>query len=282
MKKHLSCFLLSLTICAFVQAQPRLYINVMPGIMNYSGDLQPSALTADQAKAAIQIGVEYRLASKLYLRADYLGGQVHADDKYNDAKFKYRNLNFSTYINEGSLSLEYDIFNLGEKGWTPYVFAGVGVFNFNPYTYDTAGRGYYLQPLGTEGEGLSAYPDRKMYALTQVCIPFGFGLKYALNDNFSIGFEVGFRKLFTDYLDDVSTTYVNPNILLMQRGPKALELAYRGGEIDPAHVYPTGSQRGNPGAKDSYYTGLFRITYGFSQRDNTSSGYRKGVYCPKF
>jgi len=265
-------------VCNGVYSQ-RLSFNIMPGLMNYSGDLQPAGLTFNQANAAIQLGLSYRLTDRLYIRADYLAGQVGADDKLSTKRHRLqRNLNFKSIILEGSAGLEYDIFTLADKKWTPYVFAGVGYFFFNPYTHDTAGVKFYLQPYGTEGQGLATYADRKFYNLYQLNIPFGFGLKYAMSDRVAIGFEVGFRKLFTDYLDDVSMTYANQSALFNARGPKAVELAFRQGEVDPTAIYHDDAKRGNPDSKDIYYTGLFRFTYNFGVGGGGGS---RGLYSNK-
>src|SRR5690606_13448162 len=79
----------------------------------------------------------------------------------------------------------------------------------------------------THGHGLPQYPDRKPYTLTQFAIPFGAGVKFRVSPNTVLAYEVGLRKIFTDYLDDVSTTYVDQATLLQERGPKAVEMAYR-------------------------------------------------------
>ncbi|HWB26399.1 MAG TPA: DUF6089 family protein [Chitinophagaceae bacterium] len=277
---------ISFIICTIAHSQ-RLSIDIMPGLMNYGGDLQPSSLTFNQACLAIEGGLQYKLTDNLYIRGDYLAGQVKADDKLSKKSYALqRNLNFKSIILEGSFSLEYDFFKLRvDKKWTPYVFAGVGYFFFNPYTHDTAGNKFYLQPYGTEGQGLAQYPDRKFYSLYQFNIPAGFGLKYALNDKVSIGFEVGFRKLFTDYLDDVSTTYPNADALNAARGPIAVELSFRGGEVNPNAAYREGNPRGNPGSKDEYYTGLFRLTYTLGGNRGGGEGFssfdRKSLRCPK-
>ncbi len=138
-----------------------------------------------------------------------------------------------------------------------------------------------MQPLSTEGEGFVS--GRKMYSLTQIGIPFGGGIKLALSDNLNVGFELGFRRLFTDYLDDVSKTYVDENLLLANRGAKAVELSYRGDEVKGGSlVYPAaGVQRGNPGSGDWYYfTGItlsFRLGNGL-----LGSGTGKSDWdCPK-
>jgi len=262
----------------------RLSIDIMPGLMNYSGDLQPSPLTFKEAGLAMEAGLQYKLTDNLYVRGDYLAGTVQADDKKNPLKYRGRNLNFKSVILEGSFSLEYDFFKFRvDRQWTPYIFAGVAYFYFNPYTHDTAGTKYYLEPYGTEGQGLAQYPNRKFYNIYQFNIPAGFGLKYAINDKWSVGFEVGFRKLFTDYLDDVSTTFPDPNLLMAARGPTAVELSSRTGELTTSVVpFPTGAKRGNPSSKDYYYTGLLRLTYTFINYNAVqAASYKRLVGCPR-
>jgi hypothetical protein len=102
--------------------------------------------------------------------------------------------------------------------------------------------------LRTEGQGLPDFPERKEYKLTQLCIPFGIGARFRVSDQFSIGAEIGFRKLFTDYLDDVSNTYVDPIKLSQASGPKAIEISYRGDEVGSHYnpYPPHGTIRGNP------------------------------------
>jgi hypothetical protein len=110
----------------------------------------------------------------------------------------------------------------------------------------------YLQPLGTEGQGF--YLGRKKYNLTQFAIPFGGGIKFAFNDNVRIKLEVGLRKLMTDYLDDVSTTFAPQAALLANNGQRAVDFSFRGDELKPGLTYPTANtKRGNPSSKDWYY-----------------------------
>ena len=153
--------------------------------------------------------------------------------------------------------MQYYITPLADHALTPYVFAGVAIYHFNPYTYDTSGSKVYLKSLSTEGEGF--VPGRNNYNLTQFAVPIGAGVKLSLTDKINVGLEVGFRKLFTDYLDDVSTTYVDQSLLLVNRGAKAVELAYRGDELKNGSLqYPAaGMQSGSAKNKDLYYfTGL--------------------------
>ena len=137
----------------------------------------------------------------------------------------------------------------------------------------------YLRSLSTEGEGLTAYPERKPYKNNQIAIPFGGGLKLAISPKITLGVELGLRKLFTDYLDDVSTTYVDSATLFAAKGAQAIAFAYRGSEIHGAPPYPAaGSQRGNPKIKDWYYTTVFRMS--FNLGNNISEGKKNKLGCP--
>lgn len=261
-------------------------LNFFIGTANYEGDLQSNFFTFSQPGLAIGGGLSYQVTNRFFLRASITSAKVSADDKKNP-KVAFRNLNFKTSIQELHLAGEFYIFNSEDSKILPYVFAGVAVYHFNPYTKDTAGSTYFLQPLSTEGQGF--FEDRQPYKLTQFAIPFGGGIKYALTENLKIGVEAGMRKLFTDYLDDVSKTYVDPGLLLANRGPKALELAFRGGEISSTETYPTAfTKRGEPKNKDWYYfTGItlsFRLpARGEISDGSAGSGRKKSkLGCPRF
>lgn len=277
MKYLLFFFLSSLPFFCFSQY---LHGDLFAGISTYQGDLEGKRFAINQSKPAVGLGLSYDLSNKFIVRTGFTYGTVAGDDKKNSATkgIAQRNLNFKTAITELHVGLEYNLFNLEERSLTPYVFAGVGVFHFNPYTKDVAGNKVFLQPLSTEGQGLAAYPDRKEYKLTQFAIPFGGGLKFKLSDDLQIGIEIGIRKLFTDYLDDVSSTYVDQNILLSAKGAKAVELAFRGNEINPNAVYPTsGEQRGNPKSKDYYYFSGLRV----SKTLHANGGNNSKTGCPR-
>lgn len=250
--------LLSILLLLFVitGGAQKLHLNLFGGLANYQGDLQDKRFTLAQSHLAGGLGFSYDLTQHLALRTGIVVGKISANDK--SGRNKTRNLNFSSMLTEGNLGLEYYITAPVEKhSLTPYVFAEFAIFHYSPYTFDSAGTKYYLQPLSTEGEGI--VQGRSNYKLTQFSIPFGGGVKLSLSDNMNVGFEFGFRKLFTDYLDDVSTTYIDKNVLLTQRGAKAVELSYRGDEIkDGNQQYPSaGRKRGDPKNNDWYYfTGL--------------------------
>jgi hypothetical protein len=263
----------------------QVHLGLFGGIANYQGDLINSAYVGKLTRVAAGITGEYEVSSHLSLRAGFTFAQIAGDDEFNTKDYlKLRNLSFESNIVELSLVAQYYTFSFDNKRWSPYVFGGLAVYHFNPYILTVDDEKIFLPPLSTEGQGLSGY-DNKRYSLTQFALPFGFGAKYAINDNIRIGAEFGLRKLFTDYLDDVSTNYADENDLRTQRGDLSANLAYRGDEVAGGNpAYPAkGAQRGGAEQKDWYYlTGLtlsFRLGNGGS---GLFSGGGKGKYgCPK-
>jgi hypothetical protein len=243
-------------------SQTRLHADLFTGFANYYGDLQNKPITLDQSSLAVGAGLKYDWDDHLSFKSGFMYGRIGADDKRNKPSLQSRNLNFQSKVFEWNVLAEYTLFDLQTKQFSPYAFGGLAIFHFNPYTYDSLGNKFFLKPLSTEGEGLAAYPDRKPYHLTQFAIPFGLGVKFRVTNDVVLAYEFGLRKTFTDYLDDVSKTYVDETTLLNAKGPKAVELAYRGGELkngDPN--YPAdGSIRGGSKYKDWYYFSGVRLT----------------------
>ena len=224
------------------------------------------------------MGVAYEITEQLYGTANFKIGKLSGTDK-NSTKNANRNLNFSSPLAEIQFGLEYDLFNLNEHKLTPYFFAGLSVYHFNPSTIDSAGNKVYLQPLGTEGQGF--YNGRKKYSLTQISLPIGGGIKFALNENMRIGVEIGLSKLFTDYVDDLSTTYVDQSSLLANNGQLAVELAFRGDEINPGATYPVdGTIRGNSGSKDWYYFSGVTFSFRLGGSQSAGTGGKNKTGCP--
>jgi hypothetical protein len=234
-------------------------VSLSSGIINYQGDLNPNSFTLGRSKFTIGAAIHKPISKRFAARAGINFGHLEAADRYNRDYLKPRNLSFYTAIKEAYAGFEFNFFNISKTRFTPYVYGGIAVFHFNPWAYDNEGKKTYLQPLSTEGEGIAGFPTQKPYKLTQFAIPFGAGIKYALSDNINIGIEFSQRKTFTDYLDDVSSFYVDYQKLLAAKGPKAVEMAYRGFSNSNASAgYPAhGEQRGTPSEMDWYYfTGI--------------------------
>ncbi|MEO7924641.1 MAG: DUF6089 family protein [Chitinophagaceae bacterium] len=240
------------------------HIGLFGGLAAYNGELTDKIFPKKVTNGAIGLTANYELTDHIMLRAGLTYSVLGSADRYSKNVYSLkRNLSFETSLLEFSVVGEYYLLNLNESRYSPYAFAGIAAFHFNPYTYTATGQKVFLKPLSTEGQGLNGYPDRKPYSLTQVAFPVGGGIKFVITDGLRIGIEGGLRKLLTDYLDDVSKNYIDPADLLAAKGQLAVDLSYRGDEvIGGSPVYPSKSdQRGNFKNKDIYYFAGIHLTY---------------------
>lgn len=276
--------LFALLLIALVVQGQRFHIGVFGGLAAYTGDLTDRLFPKKVTNAAVGITGNYELTNRFVLRGGFTYAIVGGADRFNkEAALISRNLNFETSLFEFSAVVEYYLNSLYEHKFSPYGFAGLAAYRFDPYTY-YAGQKVFLKPLSTEGQGLPGYPERKPYSLTQLAMPFGAGVKYAINDRLRIGLEFGYRKLFTDYLDDVSTSYADPNDLLAARGQLAVDVSYRGDEVAGGNpAYPGKStQRGRQEKNDAYYFTGIHLTYrlGSDGSGNFFNGRKNSTGCP--
>ena len=235
-------------------AQRHFYIGAFGGVTNYKGDLGSNMLPS-KPNGVGGMSMLVELNHRMLIRAELNYGKVHGSDQFSHGN-KARNLDFHSKVTEFALNFEYIAFDLYEYKVSPYVFAGIGTFKFTPYSIDQNGNTILLADLSTEGQGF--YKGRKEYKLQKLCIPFGGGVQWALSKRTRLALEIGFRKTNTDYLDDVSTTYVDESLLAQQKGGTSVRMAYRGDELNGGNPYPAdGSKRGNPNNKDWYlFSGL--------------------------
>lgn len=262
---------------SFAALAQKLNVDLYAGAANYLGDLQDKDYTFDQAHFAGGAGLTYDLTDKFSIRGGVMFSRLSADDKFG--RNKDRNLNFTTNIVEGHLGLLYYITRLQDHALTPYVFGGVALFHINPYTFDTTGKKFYLQPLNTEGQGFTTGVSE--YKLTNFAIPFGGGVKLSLSENLNVGLELGFRKTFSDYLDDVSSDYVDQASLFANRGADAADLAFRGDELKNGATYPAaGTARGSAKNKDMYYFTTLTASYRLGNLFGGGGGRSKKYGCP--
>ncbi len=248
-----------------------------------------------------------KLAFGVYLAAhpsEFLGfrlsanfGTVEGNDNYiankggDEVSRLNRNLNFKSSISEVNLMAEIYPTVLFEDQPTevtgrlrPYGLIGIGMFHFNPMgqyvdpnTSQTTW--VYLQPLHTEGEGFVA--NRPNYTLTQINIPMGMGLKYYMSDKVNLSLEFVYRKTFTDYIDDVSTTFVDPAVLAANLPPGTAQIAIAMANKSPLQGvagsgYNPGDKRGDPSQKDAYFTIGFKLGVRLGNTDRYSNSTR----CP--
>lgn len=201
------------------------------------------------------------------------GADSLIDQKIGNAAGRYeRNLSFRSPITEVQVGAEvYPLQlltanQLRETKFRPYIGAGIGAFHFNPKA-KLNGTWYALRPLHTEGQGFLEYPERKNYKLDQIYIPVSLGVRYRINNNYFVSLSATFRRTFTDYIDDVSTSYIDPALFNkyypLSKASLARALNYRGPDSETSQQ---GIQRGEPG-KDSYTSVFFTISYLFNNKD---------------
>ncbi|MCC7380094.1 MAG: hypothetical protein IT255_12110, partial [Chitinophagaceae bacterium] len=176
---------------------------------------------------------------------------------------KLRNLSFNSNVWEIAIQGDFNFFKFVPGDWdhafTPYVTLGVGIFSFDPYAY-IRGEKIFLRPLGTEGQNIG-YQGRKEYGTMSFCIPFGVGIKYNINEKFNLTFEVAHRFTGSDYLDDVSTTFIG--IDKFSAGSNAAKMQDRRHEIDNGQ-FLEGQQRGWSKQKDAYLIAEVGISFNLS------------------
>lgn len=257
------------------------------GVSNYRGDLATEYVPP--FKLAVSIGASYDLTPRYRLRLNLSQMSVEGDDtKSPKAGVASRNLNFKSAITEGALVGELDLLDPKYHSIIPYVFGGIGVFHFNPYPLKKKrGGDGSLRDIGTEGQFLPGgkYADRQ-YKLTQMNLQFGGGVRYEFSETVSLGVEANYRRLFTDYLDDVSTDSYIPKSEFNLSDPKqvaASDYNYRG----TSKFSPT-AKRGNPQLKDAYYTFLLRLNIrlnnflvGSDVYSPSNPNGKKQLKCPK-
>ena len=203
------------------------------------------------------IVIRKNIDRRIVVKGELLLGYIRADDarNTNDTVKLNRNLHFRSPIYELSGQVEFNFlpYETGNSlyPFTPFIFAGVSLFRFNPKAEANNGEWVALQPLTTEGQGTTSFQDRKKYAITQFSIPMGGGFKIAVNKTFNIILEYGIRKTFTDYLDDVSTSYIGGNLIDMS--PMGIEMSDKSLNGPQAK----GFQRGDSKDNDWYtFTGI--------------------------
>ena len=234
------------------------------GVSYYFGDLNPTFDLGYPGPAASILG-RYNINDRLALRFGLSFGVIDGDDARSDNSFQLaRNLSFQSNIWDAAAQFEFNFFRFvhGDRDYffTPYVSAGIGVFHFNPKA-KFEGEWYELRPLGTEGQRRS-----EEYLSVQPAIVYGGGVKFSINYRWSINIEINARLLFTDYLDDVSTTYPNPEELRRARGNIAVALSDRSLEhLNEFNLGEPGRQRGDASRNDRYAFGIISLNYYFGQ-----------------
>lgn len=282
-------------------------ISVGMGPMFFLGDLGGSAgigkpfvkdLDFPMTKFGFSLYGSYYPSEWLGLRLALNHGSISGDDAEAPNKGGaevdrlLRNLSFKSSVTEIYAAAEiyptvfFESFDGLMGKFRPYGVIGVGAFRFNPKAQDVNGEWVALQPLRLEGQGMAEYPDRKEYKLIQAEIPMGFGFKYYLKENMYVGLEVLHRQTFTDYIDDVSTGYIDPvhfnTYLSAADAARARRLYYRGNYqsavSNPGNIQTF--QRGDPTENDAFFSTFLRFGWRLNSAGDKLS--RRQMRCPVF
>ena len=254
------------------------------GGSNYLGEIggkfdpRASLLDADIITTSPTFGGFLRYAANDRVRISGEVNYVHirqADKNAEDPARQARNLNFRNRMVEFGFRTDFTVFNIADRSTNRnfakpgklfvkgYVFTGVYGVLHNPQaqiTHDPNNewedRWYDLRPLRTENQV-------EEYASLIAAIPMGLGIEFGLGYGWVLGFEGSWRSTFTDYLDDISGMYGNPDFL----SPLAEAISSQSNDAviaaigDPSsgtvvnHQYSDGgTYRGNPETNDSYGT----------------------------
>lgn len=254
----------------------------------YWGDLNAPDLGSNISNTnfAVQAVAKLNFSNYIAVKGNLLYGKLSGDDGKSYIEWqKQRNLDFNSTLIELAVLGEFHLFgyNFGEENpISPYFTAGLGLFYFNPTTTFN-GVTYALQPLGTEGQGLPGFSSK--YSRVALAIPFGAGAKFKVNERINISVDILARKTFTDYIDDVSTSYVSYEELAAGNGTIAATLSNRIGEYfgqDQPVAVQTGDQRGGANVTDYYFTGMVTVTFKLNKNLQLFGGHRHRTDCPRF
>ena len=260
------------------------------GLTYFSGDLGGGKknyvnLQMQTLNFAFGGGIRYFISNRFAVRGNIYYGRLSSDDAVSGDRYRRaRNLNFRSDIADFSFQLEYSIINWNVKENNKklyrriindkhniYVFTGLSFFRFHPYG-EYSGQWYSLPELSTSGQGLPGGPAP--YKLSSFSIPMGVGYKYLIGKKYSIGFEIVFRKTFTDYIDDVSGPYYDNDLLRQHKGDLAADIADK--NIGREGIkFPAGATRGNPNMNDNFAFILITI----NKRLNLFRSGKKDIPC---
>jgi opacity protein-like surface antigen len=243
-----------------------LSITAGAGVAYYMGDLSDGVNMKHLGLGpSISIGALYRLTEHLSARGELRFYQVRADQQYS--KNFQNNLSFKTFNPDLNLGIKADLFSFNRKApVNPYLIGGVGFTLLNPKA-EIDGSWQSLAPLTTEGVKYNRLP---------LVFTAGIGVSFATTERLSLGIELCNNFVNSDYLDDVSTVYPNPDLL---PSDLARRLSDRAPEIGQPARQP-GFSRGSAGKKDSYLFLQVRAAYLIGNRMQARE--RKKTRCPKF
>jgi len=263
-----------------------LELGLLVGGANYQGDLASSEFSVMTKQTDIAFGgfLRYSINESFAIKLQVVKTELKADDANSSLEIlRQRNLRFFSPVVDVSLRTEWYPFAANadyQQVILPYLSVGASFFSFNPQAV-YRGAIYELQPLTTEGQGLTSFPDRKPYQLYNGSILGGIGVKFLINEDITLGIDVSANYTLTDYLDDVSTTYADYNELAFSNSTLAADISYQVDDffdINQTTPLPN-TARGNPKLNDGFIIVGITLSYNLVNPDRANG---KGIGCPTF
>lgn len=239
---------------------------ITAGAAHYFGDLNNRA-AINRPKLALGIFFRKQFGNYTALRVAAHYAQLGYSDIYSKNEFQQRrNLSFNTSIFELALQGDFNFFKFvpgdPDHAFTPYITFGAGVFSYDPYAYYNGAKSY-LRPLNTEGE--TFYKNRKAYGSMAACFPLGAGVKFNIAQNINLSFEISHRFTATDYIDDVSTTYIGIDKFPAPNGQPSIGAILQDRSFETGEpIGIEGRQRGWSKQKDQYIIAEIGLTFSLS------------------
>jgi hypothetical protein len=277
MIKYALLILAFIPFCAIAQPTRHHEMGIFGGTANYYGDLKPDFFGDYGYSAAGGLQYKYFVTPRTGFRFGATFAEISCADSLSRIySQRQRNLNFTTNMFELHSALEMNLLKVDFDyfKFSPYAFGGISAYYSNPFTGDLNNSKVYLRPLSTEGQGLPFYSDRKMYNLVNFAMPMGGGLKLLVGKKVMITTEIGVRLAFSDYLDDVSKSFVNMDTLYYYKGKQAVDLSWRtdelyGKPLNEIRNYPNdGYRRGDNKKNDIYWFGGVGVAIYFDSFGN--------------
>jgi hypothetical protein len=268
MKKVISLLIISFVFSISGHAQMEEYVQegefgITAGVGHYFGDLNNRG-AINRPKIAFGAFFRKQFGNYTAVRLSGNYAMLGYSDKYSKNVYQQRrNLSFNTNVFELTLQGDFNFFKFiptdREHSFTPYATIGIGFFTYDPYAF-YQNKKEYLRPLHTEGQ--TFYQGRKEYGSIALCFPIGFGVKYAINDKVNLSFEITQRFTTTDYLDDVSKTYIGIDKFPSTAGGKSVAGIMQDRSFETGiPIGIEGRQRGFSKQNDQYATAVFGIAF---------------------
>jgi len=249
---------------------------IFAGNAVYFGDLNSTTVSIDphSFRPALGLRLGYQPKEKLSFNLSANSMIISGSDKPLDDKNKNqrgtnfeRNMSFRTTILDAALLAEYSFYKYKLKSTIlPSIHTGASIYYFNPQgRIEGDNEWYNLREIGTGGQTLDGGKyvigrdgeNRLAYKKVMFGIPFGASIKRHITQKTIVSLSYTYNKIFTDYLDDVSTDLYPDGDALAQANP---QLA---GKVAPTLSNPGNQigQRSYSDTNDGY--GYWGLTFTF-------------------